>query len=376
MVPLTARGNYCDFGRADVRRVWGEQYEHLINELGMDMIWQDMQCPAQNSNIFPIRTLPLDLMITAAEINGKRIYLPHALIHNAYSLLLLQATKEGLDRLRPNQRNFIIGRGGYAGMQRYAALWTGDSASSWDFLRINIPEVLNLGLSGVPISGCDIGGFAHGSSSDGDPQFPANPGGPVIGGETNPQLLIRWMQVGAFLPWYRNHYDGYNKAFQEPWRYPEPVPTICRKYVELRYRMLQIFYDAMFEWTQSGMPIARALFLNDPDDLNVYDHSDDEFFVGRDILVAPIVQQLATSRDVYLPDHSDWFAFKDGTGPLDKPIAGGMTTLRGVAAGLDFVPIYIRAGAILPMRESRRAIRWRAARTQSSRHQLLPGTRP
>ena len=343
--PLGADGYYSDYGRQDVREVWGQQYAHLINDLGMDMIWQDMTCPALAGTAeTPYKTFPLDLMM-----NNGVTYVPNAAFHNAYALLLLQATYEGLNKLRPDIRNFIIARGGYAGLQRYAALWTGDSASSWDFLRINIPEVLNLGLSGVPISGCDIGGFATGDVPNGTSSNPEFPGGKVIGGITNFELLTRWMQLGSFLPWYRNHYDGYNKQFQEPYAYGEPVPTNCRKYVELRYRMLQVYYDAMYEWTLSGMPIARALFLNDPDDPEVYNHLDEQFFVGKDFLVAPIVNQSETLRDIYLPAKSQWYAFKDNMAPLDSPVNGG-TTVHNYQAGLDTVPIYIRAGAILPMR--------------------------
>jgi alpha-glucosidase len=142
-----------------------------------------------------------------------------------------KATFNGINALRSTQRNFIIARGGYAGMQRYAGLWTGDSASGWNFLQINIPEVLNLGLSGIPISGCDIGGFATGPIPSGTTQDPIHPSvldGKVLEGITNYGLLTPWMILGAFLPWYRNHYDGYNKQFQEPWAYGEPVPTNCR----------------------------------------------------------------------------------------------------------------------------------------------------
>lgn len=351
VVPLGATGNYCDFGRADVRTLWGDQYEHLVSDLGLDMIWQDMMDPAQAREVAGnILTLPLNLML-----NDGTDYVPHGYMHNAYALLLQQATWEGLCRLRPQQRNFIIARGGYAGMQRYAALWTGDSASSWDFLRINIPEVLNIGLSGVPISGCDIGGFANGSGTVGEPVYPSQTGGAIASGVTNYELLTRWMQVGAFLPWYRNHYNGYTKAFQEPYAYGEPVPANCRKYVELRYRLLQLFYDAMYEWTQTGMPIARALFLNDGHDLGVYAHLDDQFFVGRDLLVAPILQPFASlptpqppRRSVYLPAGTEWYPFADG-GALGAPLPGG-TTLGEVEAGLDTVPLYVRAGGILPMR--------------------------
>jgi alpha-glucosidase len=182
-------------------------------------------------------------------------------------------------------------------------------------------------------------------------------GGSVIGGITNYELLTRWMQLGSFLPWFRNHYDGYNKQFQEAYAYGEPVPTNCRRYVELRYRMLQVYYDAMYQWTQTGLPIARALFLNDPHDPAVYRHIDDQFFVGQDFLVAPILDPHETNnppsaplRSVYLPAGSGWYAFVDNKQPLVGAVPGG-TLITDYFAGLDLVPIYVRAGAILPFCE-------------------------
>jgi alpha-glucosidase len=221
-------------------------------------------------------------------------------------------------------------------------------------------------LSGIPISGCDIGGFAEGSVPSGttaNPIYPQQLGGKVTQGITNYELLTRWMILGSFLPWYRNHYDGYNKEFQEPWAYGEPVPTICRYFVGLRYRMLHVYYSAMYEATQTGMPIARALFLNDPTDLTVYDHLDDQFFVGHDFLVAPLVDQHETAsppsspvRDVYLPNDSQWYAFTDNLTPLGAPVAGGTLVQNWYAPfnnslPLYLMPLYVRAGAILPMRE-------------------------
>ncbi|MGC4102443.1 glycoside hydrolase family 31 protein [Ferruginibacter sp.] len=351
LVPLGAAGNYPDFSRKEVREKWGEQYQHLINEVGMDMIWQDMTDPAILNK--PQNTFPLDLQ----EDNGQGNFVPHAKIHNAYALNLLNATNGGLKKLRPNKRPFIIARGGYAGMQRYAALWTGDSASSWDFLRINIPEVLNIGLSGVPLSGCDIGGFAVSSDPAGTTTDFFAQNGKIVGGITNYELLTRWVQLGAFLPWFRNHYNGYNKQFQEIYAYGEPVPTNCRKYIELRYRLLQLFYDALYEWKLSGMPVARALFLNDGHDQGVYGHLDDQFFVGKDLLVAPVLTQhesLAAPtvplRDVYLPSGSNWYSFMDNKYPLESSVPGG-TLVTGYFAGLDRVPLYVREGAIIPTRE-------------------------
>jgi len=353
-LPLSATGNYPDFGRADVRQVWGQQYAHLVNDLGLEMIWQDMTCPAlAQSPDTPCKTFPLSLIT-----NDTVGYVPHGLVHNGYAGLLLRATWEGLRALRPNRRNFIIARGGFAGMQRYAGLWTGDSGSTWSFLQVTVPEVLNIGISGIPIAGADVGGFANlGDIPNGTTQPASYPGGRVEGGKTNYELLTRWMQMGSFLGWFRNHYDGYNKEFQEPIKYGEPVPTNTRKYVELRYRMLQLYYDSMYEWTQTGMPIVRALFLNDPSDVRAYDHIDDQFFVGRDLLVAPILEQWESAgrpgpavRDVYVPSGSDWYAFKDDGAPLDQPVTGG-TLITGYRAGLDLVPLYVRDGGIIPMRQ-------------------------
>src|SRR5262249_19581875 len=133
---LGASGNYSDYGKQAVPELWGQQYRHLIQDVGMDMIWQDMMCPAiaADSDEQP-KTFPLALMID----RGDGTYVPNAKIHNVYGLNLLKATSGGIDTLRravKNQRNFIIARGGFAGMQRYAGLWTGDSPSSWEYLGI------------------------------------------------------------------------------------------------------------------------------------------------------------------------------------------------------------------------------------------------
>jgi len=344
---LGAMGFYPDFGLQTVRTWWGKQYSYLLG-LGLDMIWQDMTCPALAGP--PPSTFPLALEMT--NLAGDLV--ANARIHNGYVLTLLGATYDGINTLRSNKRNFIIARGGYAGMQRYAGLWTGDSASSWDFLSINVPEVLNLGLSGIPIAGCDIGGFAP------DPNQPDaykarlsnGIGSKMVGGYTDPELLTRWMHLGSFLPWYRNHYNGYSKEFQEPYAYGEPVLSNCRKYVELRYRMLHVYYSAMYENTQRGTPIARPLFYDATDsrDLEVYNHLNDQFFVGRDFLVAPMLSQGNFYRDIYLPAGSDWYAFMDNCQPLAAPVPGG-TTVRGYYADLSLVPLYVRAGAILPFCE-------------------------
>jgi len=353
---LGTYGFYSDMGREDVQKWWGQQYDYLLS-LGLDMVWQDMTCPAVVPNLdneTPDKTLPLNLMMTDTA-SGE--YKANAEIHNAFALNLIKATWNGISELRNSKiyknneadsngfngraynykkRSFIIARGGYVGVHRYGASWTGDSASSWDFLKINIPEVLNFGLSGQPMSGCDVGGFAVGSGSEG-------------GGVTNYELFTRWMTMSAFLPWFRNHYDGYVKTFQEPYRYAEPVASNCRKYIEIRYRLIQLFYDAMYQNTQNGLPVARALFVNDPNDPEVYSHVNDQFFVGDSLLIAPVVDQGSVNRSIYLPKGSQWYVYSDNTKPLGGPTDGGTTQSWYVP--LSLVPMYVREGAILPHRE-------------------------
>ncbi len=374
VINLGTSGFYADMGRPEVQEWWGQQYQYLL-DIGMEMIWQDMTCPAMAANFdnpdgSTIESLPLDLMMSYF---GQ--YLPNAAIHNAFALNLITATYNGLLKLRPDKRPFIIARGGYAGVHRYSALWTGDSATSWDFLRINIPEVLNFGLSGVPISGCDIGGFGSGSGcvpfdNGGDAQgTPYVVGGLIQGGVCNYELLTRWVTMGAFLPWFRIHYDGYNKQFQEPYMYASPVPDNCRLFIEIRYRMVQVFYDAMHRNTVDGMPVSRALLLNFPNDPGVYGNGgywlSSEFMVGDSILVAPILDPHETAdppsdpvRDIYLPmgenGRTQWYAYQNDQAPLLSPVEGG-TTVEGYyaplgQANLCQVPIYVKAGAILPMR--------------------------
>jgi alpha-glucosidase len=344
---LGTYGYYADLGRPNIRTWWGQQYEPLL-DAGLEMVWQDMTDPATSTSIsdsMPWKTLALNLMMFDPTSDGL---VPHAWIHNVFALNLISATYEGLVALRSasgvDKRPFIIARGGYAGVQRYAATWTGDSASSWQFLSILIPEILNFGLSGQPLSGADVGGFAAESDAP-----PVVQGGSAVGNITDPELLTRWTTMSAFFGWFRNHYDGYDKEYQEPFNYSEPVPSNCRKYIEIRYRLLQLFYDSLYEATQTGMPICRPLFLTDRSDPNVYQHLDDQFMVGADLLVAPVVTQGRTSRDVYLPATSSWYAYQDNVAPLVGPSPGGQTISWYVP--LNIVPLYVRAGAIIPHRE-------------------------
>lgn len=271
-----------------------------------------------------------------------------------------------LEAKRGNTRNFIVGRGGFTGMHRFAALWTGDNASTWDFMKMNISQVLALGISGQPLSGQDIGGFEQ---------------APGEGKWIDPELLIRWVQVGAFLPWFRNHYIAKGvKDFQEVYAFQdviaqipqdyrfmyEAVLPVCRHYIGLRYRLMQLLYDALFENMLSGLPIARPLFLSPHTDAALFNDKqeflDNQFLVRNDVLVAPVLFKQVPGntgiRDIYLPAGSDWFCYKDNRQPLSSGISGGMTfrnfdaSINTDSAHIPFTaPVFIRAGAVVPTLE-------------------------
>lgn len=369
---LGTSGHYADLGRKEVRQWWGTQYQYLF-DMGLEMVWQDMTTPAIRDYRGDMKGFPFRLKVTNDFLSDTEPQLTPAIkVWNLYSYNLHKATYHGLNHLkgRENLRNFIVGRGSFTGAHRFAGLWTGDNSSDWDFLKMNVSQVLSLGMCGVVINGQDVGGFE--TALDG-------------GSWASPELLIRWTAAGAFLPWFRNHYVRKGrKEFQEPFMYvewfnqyrggnlPEPqdlyrmVLPICKHYIELRYRLLQLFYDALFENTLTGLPICRPLFLNANGDKSLFNDKesfiDNEFFVGKDLLVAPVLDPQiqggydnSGKRDVYLPAGNDWYCFMNNTLPLGAAVEGG-TTVRDFDANLNvsgnhvnfIVPVYARAGAIIP----------------------------
>jgi alpha-glucosidase/alpha-D-xyloside xylohydrolase len=229
-------------------------------------------------------------------------------------------------------------------MQRYASfLWSGDVFSTWETLKTHIPVAINTALTGIPYWGTDIGGF-------------------VPTKEFTAELYLRWFQFGAFCPLFRCH--GRTWKLRLPWGWntgdpgpievrssdgmatpdasqlhDEQVEPICRKYLELRYRMLPYLYSVVHECAATGMPILRSLWLHYPDDPNAV-ACGDEYLWGKDILIAPVVEKGATSRQVYLPQ-GGWYDFWIG----DR-VEGGREITRRV--DLETIPIYVRAGAVLP----------------------------
>ena len=252
---------------------------------------------------------------------------------------------EGSQLWRPDERPYALHRNGYAGMARFGAfLWSGDVYSLWETLKTHVPVAVNTGLSGIPYWGTDIGGFV--------------PTPELLG-----ELYVRWFQFGAFCPLFRAH--GRTWHLRLPWGWntgelgPEESATyqgagrpsdaelhnaqvepICRKYLELRYRLMPYLYSAVRETTTTGLPILRALWLHYPDDPQAVSRGD-QYLWGRDLLVAPVTEKNAVSRRVYLPAGA-WYDFW-----TEARVDGGREIDRAV--DLATMPLYVRAGGIVPM---------------------------
>ena len=252
---------------------------------------------------------------------------------------------EGPQIDRPNERPYALHRNGYAGMQRYASfLWSGDVYSTWETLKTHIPVALNTALSGIPYWGTDIGGF-------------------VPTHEFTAELYLRWFQFGAFCPLFRCHGRTWKLRLPWGWNTGDPGPVeinnysgaaipdasqlhdarvepICRKYLELRYRLLPYLYSAVHECATTGMPIMRALWLHYPDDPKAV-QCGDEYLWGKNVLVAPVVEKGATTRIVYLP-RGVWYDFW-----THEPLQGG----REISCPVDLetIPLFVCEGSILPL---------------------------
>ena len=309
---------FPDFSRAAVRAWWGVQQAALV-DVGVRGVWNDMNEPAS----FGGRTIA-DIV----QFGGDGHPGTHLEYHNQYGTLMARAAFEGFRRLRPARRPFVITRAGYAGVQRYATVWTGDNTSSWEHLRLSLPMILGLGLSGIPFAGSDIGGFI---------------------GAPGAELYSRWLQSAALIPFARTH-AMIGSPRREPWSYGPVNERANRATIRLRYKMLPALYTAYFQHTERGSPVARPIFWNALADSTAL-ATENEYFLGDHILVAPVVDSGAESRVVYLPE-GRWYRMgsdesyeggKSATVTAPDPLTDG-----GDTTGLSGLPVFVRAGAVVP----------------------------
>jgi alpha-glucosidase len=306
---------FPDLTDPKAREWWGQQYATLFN-VGFAGLWHDMTEPTAFT-AWGDRTLPLPTRHVLEGRGGN-----HAEAHNIYALTASRAGYDAWQAARPNQRPWQLTRSGYAGIQRYAWSWTGDVESSWQGLRQTVSTALGLSLSGQPFMGADIGGFQ---------------------GNASPELFTRWFQLGAFLPLFRTKANFAN-ARRELWQYGEPTLTTVRNFLQLRQRLLPYWYTLAWEASQIGTPLIRPLFWLDNSE--AFWEVDDAFLIGDALLAAPILEEGATAREVLLPGGQLWYSFWN-----DSLHTGGALRVKAPAP-LERLPLYVRAGSVLPMEEN------------------------
>ncbi|MGC8652788.1 MAG: TIM-barrel domain-containing protein [Candidatus Kryptoniota bacterium] len=299
---------FPDFLNAKARNWWGEQYTVLVND-GVDGFWNDMNEPS----IFnaPNKTFPPDVI---HKLDDGSTAL-HSEVHNVYGMEMARGTREGLEKIEPQKRPFVLTRANYAGGQRFSAMWTGDNFASFAHLKLALAMYLNIGVSGQPFVGSDVGGFV------------GNPG---------PELFTRWLELGVFTPLFRTH-SVIDSRPREPWAFGREYEDINREVIGRRYALLPEIYTAFHNSSETGLPIIMPLYLSFPEDEKSYEIKD-EFIFGNKLLVAPVLDSSITSRSVYLPQ-GNWFYFYDG-----RIFTGGEHI---VEAPLGKTPIFVKEGNIV-----------------------------
>jgi alpha-glucosidase len=295
---------FPDFVTEEARTWWGELNAAHVRS-GLAGIWNDMNEPATGA-------IPPDAMRFG---NGRY---PHERYHNQYALLMAMGTTAGLRRAMPDRRTFVLSRAGFAGIQRYAANWMGDNLSRWDHLWMSMPMAMGFGISGQAFVGADVGGFQ---------------------GHSNAELFLRWMQYGTLTPFCRNHSEIGN-IDQYTWAFGEVVQDLVRAAIRLRYRLLPYLYAAFLRAAETGAPVQRPLIFDYQYDTTVCD-IDDEYLLGPDLLVAPVVEAGATTRQVYLPAGT-WYDWHTG----ERLNGNGFLI---AATPMDHIPLFARGGAVIPM---------------------------
>ncbi|MEZ4798245.1 MAG: glycoside hydrolase family 31 protein [Flavobacteriales bacterium] len=299
--------HFPDFTNDAARKWWGQSFKGLVND-GVAGFWNDMNEPATWGQSFPSNIIFDFDGHPTTTINGR----------NMFGMQMARATYEGTKQLL-NKRPLVLTRAGFAGIQRYSAVWTGDNTASDAHMMLGVRLVNSLGLSGVANCGVDVGGFNEDASA---------------------ALYTRWMTIGTFTPFFRAH-KMINMKASEPWSYGEETEAIAKYYIHLRYRLLPYLYSAFYENSLTGIPVNRSLAMMYPHSDMVYkEQYQNEFLFGKNILIAPVTSDAKMAK-VYLTK-GEWYDFHN-----DKKYAGEQEIL--VEAPLYRLPIFIKAGSIIPM---------------------------
>jgi mannosyl-oligosaccharide alpha-1,3-glucosidase len=312
--------SYLDFTDATVRQWWADQfkYKNYVGSTEHLFTWNDMNEPSVFNG--PEVSMQKTLLNLAGE--------EHRDWHNLYGMLFHRATMEGLVQRNspPTKRPFVLSRAFFAGSQKYGAIWTGDNAAEWGHLAIATPMLLSLNAAGLSFVGADVGGFF---------------------GDPDAELFTRWMQAGAYQPFFRGHAHHDSKR-REPWMFGEVTLRRLRRAALARYALLPYLYTVFWEAEQTGMPVMRMLWMEYPHTPELF-AMDDQFLVGSDLLVVPVTQAGVTEVNVVFPTDHVWYDAES----LQRVTTNSTTTVKSstttklVPADIDTIPVYQRGGSII-----------------------------
>lgn len=300
---------FPDFTNPTTRYWWADLFKRQVGEYGVRGIWTDMNEPA----LFPNRTFPDD-----TRHNYDGFYCSHLKAHNVYGQCMARATRMGMELAAPQHRPFVLSRAGFAGLQRWAATWTGDNYSDWENLKMANLMVQRLSASGVSFCGADTGGFL---------------------GRPTPELFCRWMQMAAFHVFFRNHNND-EYGGQEPWCFGPVVEEMVRTAIAQRYRLLPYLYTQFYRYSTQGIPIIRSLALMYPHNTDTYWRSS-EFFLGDSLYVVPVHHPGESGRFMYVPPGHWYSLWTDAPAPESDAEAW-------VATPMSHIPVYVRGGSVIP----------------------------
>lgn len=325
---------FPDFTSAETRQWWEDCIRNFLSKVSVDGLWIDMNepssfvqgsvdgCPDSDLDNPPYTPSVVDGHLNAKTLcmSAQQHLSTHYNLHNMYGLTEAYATHKALTNIH-RKRPFVLSRSSFPGIGRFSGVWTGDVKSSWEHLQFSIPSVLKFGLFGVPLVGADICGFD---------------------GNTTEELCVRWMQLGAFYPFMRNHNDRGNQP-QEPYVFGKKAQAAMRSALNLRYSLLPFLYTLFHHAHTSATTVARPLFLEFPTDTNCQ-AIDRQFLWGSALLISPVLEQGVVEIPVYLP-FGTWYSLKDGQPFYSK----GQYLL--LSAPLDTINVHVREGHIIPQQE-------------------------
>ncbi|XP_013773829.1 neutral alpha-glucosidase AB-like isoform X2 [Limulus polyphemus] len=309
---------YLDFVNPEVRDWWASKFglDHYKGSTLQLFTWNDMNEPSVFNG--PEVTMHKD-----AKHYGSW---EHRDLHNMYGILMTMSTYKGhLQRSNGHLRSFLLSRAFFVGSQRYGAVWTGDNTADWDHLRITVPMLLSMSISGITFCGADVGGFFM------------NP---------DAELLVRWYQAGAFQPFFRAHSHLETKR-REPWLFDAETKQLIRAAIQKRYSLLPYWYTLFMENEQNGMPPMRPLWMEFPSDQTTFD-MDDEYMIGSSLLVHPVMESKATNVEVYFPGENQvWY-------DVDNYQKFNGLESSTIPVTMSKIPVFQRGGTIIAKRERMR----------------------